>query len=317
MDAVAPNDWAERIGAAWRRSVQAILESGQLLIDAKAVLAHGEFQQMIERQLPFTASTARRLMAVARDPRLAKPEHVHALPPSWGTLYEITKLGDDAFAQAIESGTIRPDMQRRDIAQQVKRDRRNAVEAELASRIRALPQKRYGVIYADPEWRFEPRSRETGMDRAPENHYPTSATQEIMARPVADIAAEHCVLFCWATAPMLEDGLATVRAWGFQYKAHAIWHKIRAGNQQGTGYWFRGAHELLLVGVRGGVPCPAMGLQSGSVIAAPVGEHSAKPDLFAELIESYFPNLPKIELNARRARPGWDVWGNQAPEKSP
>ena len=31
-----------------------------------------------------------------------------------------------------------------------------------------MPDKRYGVIYADPPWQFEPYSRITGMDRAAE-----------------------------------------------------------------------------------------------------------------------------------------------------
>ena len=56
-------------------------------------------------------------------------------------------------------------------AKKVKREQR---ERELGAKIVALPQKKYGVIVADPEWRFEPWSRETGMDRAADNHYPTS-----------------------------------------------------------------------------------------------------------------------------------------------
>jgi N6-adenosine-specific RNA methylase IME4 len=33
------------------------------------------------------------------------------------------------------------------------------------------------------------------------------------------------------------------------------------------------------------------------------------------MIESYLPTLPKIELRARSVvpRPGWDVWGLEAP----
>jgi N6-adenosine-specific RNA methylase IME4 len=31
------------------------------------------------------------------------------------------------------------------------------------------------------------------------------------------------------------------------------------------------------------------------------------------MIEAHFPNVPKIELFARRARPGWDQWGAEAP----
>lgn len=198
----------------------------------------------------------------------------------------------------------------REDRQAEKKRAREAKERGLAARQRLLPDKRYGVIYADPEWRFEPYSRESGMDRAADNHYPTSETSDIVLRPVGDIADKDCVLFLWATAPMLPAALRVMAGWGFAYKSQLIWNKDRTG----TGYWFRNKHELLLVGTRGDVPAPAMGDQWPSVVDAPVEAHSAKPDVFAELIESYFPNLPKIELNARRARPGWDVWGLEAPE---
>lgn len=182
-------------------------------------------------------------------------------------------------------------------------------EQRLGQAQKALPQRRYGVIYADPEWRFETYSRETGMDRAADNHYPTSATDAICARPVGDIAADDAVLFLWATVPMLPDALRVMAAWGFIYKSHAAWIKDRPG----TGYWFRNRHELLLVGTKGNVPAPAPGMQLDSVFAAPLGPHSEKPDAAYEMIERYFPNLPKIELNARRERPGWIPWGNEAP----
>jgi hypothetical protein len=76
-----------------------------------------------------------------------------------------------------------------------KRELRARREAELGERQRALPDKCFGVIYADPPWRFEPYSRVTGMDRAADNHYPTSTLEEIKALAVASIAAPDCVLF--------------------------------------------------------------------------------------------------------------------------
>jgi hypothetical protein len=88
-----------------------------------------------------------------------------------------------------------------------KHARRATRERELAGRILELPDKRYSVILADPEWRFEPWSRESGMDRAADNHYPTSAAEVIAARPVASIAAEDRILFLWTTAPMLPQAL--------------------------------------------------------------------------------------------------------------
>ncbi len=57
----------------------------------KAALPHGEYLKMIEEDLPFNESTARKLVLIARDNRLTDRSHVNVLPPDWGTLYEITR----------------------------------------------------------------------------------------------------------------------------------------------------------------------------------------------------------------------------------
>lgn len=194
---------------------------------------------------------------------------------------------------------------------------RDAKEAALAEKIAAAnealnSEKRFGVIYADPPWRFEPYSRDTGMDRAADNHYPTMDLGDIVAMEVP--AADDCVLFLWATPPMLPQALAVMAGWDFEYRSHIIWNKDRIG----TGYWSRNKHELLLIGVRGNIPAPEPGTQPASVIDAPVGRHSEKPEIFAEEIERLYPNLPKIELFSRRARLGWFGWGAEAePEPEP
>ena len=44
-----------------------------------------------------------------------------------------------------------------------------------------------------------------------------------------------------------------------------------------------------------------------------VGKHSEKPEAILEMVEAYFPNVPKIELNRRGPpRDGWGAWGNEA-----
>ena len=106
-------DWIGRITAAWRSSTVGIIETGRLLIEARASLAHGEFEKMVGADLPFSASTARRLMTIANDHRIANRAHVHVLPPSWGTLYELTKLPDDVFEAKVADGTINPGMPRK------------------------------------------------------------------------------------------------------------------------------------------------------------------------------------------------------------
>jgi Protein of unknown function (DUF3102) len=96
-----------------RKTVEGFIGLGRMLIEAKDQLEYGDFTAMCERDLPFSARTAQRLMAIAEDQRL--PTHVSVLPPSWGTLYELTRLSDETFTRAIAEGAIRPDMERADV----------------------------------------------------------------------------------------------------------------------------------------------------------------------------------------------------------
>lgn len=190
-----------------------------------------------------------------------------------------------------------------------KKLRRAKKESDLAAKTEAasesLNTKLYNVIYADPPWRFSPYSRETGMDRAADNHYPTLPLEDITAMKVP--AADDCVLYLWSTVPMLRYAMAVIEAWGFEYRSAWCWGKDKAG----TGYWGRDKFELLLIAVKGDVPAPSPGTQPENLIQAPVGKHSQKPTAFRDIILELFPNLPKVELFARDKAEGWDTWGNE------
>lgn len=110
-----PEAWALRINAAWRRSLESIIETGRLLMDAKAQLKHGHWQNLIDSQLDFSADTAQRLMAIARDQRLTNPAHGRFLPRSYRTLHELTKLSDEEFDRGVQEQIIRPDMERKEV----------------------------------------------------------------------------------------------------------------------------------------------------------------------------------------------------------
>jgi N6-adenosine-specific RNA methylase IME4 len=239
----------------------------------------------------------------------------------------VIKSGDEDLINKVDRGDIpvslaakitdMPEDQRRKVLAStrpdtaIKKVMRENRERELAEAISDLPDVQFGVILADPPWKFATYS-EHGMDRSADNHYPTLNTDDICNLDVLSISAPNSVLFLWATAPMLPDAVEVMQTWGFSYKTHFIWVKDRMG----TGYWARNQHELLLVGTRGNVPAPAPGTQWPSVIDAPLGAHSSKPELFHELIEELFPNLPKIELNRRGVpRAGWAAWGLEVEEE--
>jgi N6-adenosine-specific RNA methylase IME4 len=169
--------------------------------------------------------------------------------------------------------------------------------------------RRYPLIYVDPVWHFQNYGEATGLHGAAAEHYPTMLTAEICALPVGDVATADAVLFLWTTNPHLPDALQVLGAWGFMYKTNIVWVKDKAG----LGFFVRGQHELLIIATRGDFPAPLPAARPPSVITAARREHSRKPDEVYELIERMYPSLPKIELFARHARPGWDTWGNQAP----
>jgi N6-adenosine-specific RNA methylase IME4 len=167
--------------------------------------------------------------------------------------------------------------------------------------------RRYAVLYADPPWHFEVYNEESGIERAAGNHYSTMSLDEICALPVPRLASSDAALFMWTTVPHLRESFDVLVAWGFEYKTNIVWVKEKIG----LGYFVRNQHELLLVATRGDMPLPSPGNRPSSVIDAPRREHSRKPDEAYELIERMYSELPKIELFARQARPGWDVWGNE------
>jgi N6-adenosine-specific RNA methylase IME4 len=264
-----------------------------------------------------------------RDAIAANPDAVK------DALAEILDRGDEPTRAALKR-VISPAVKViRSERQAEKKVRRGERETILAEKIRALPDGKFGVIVADPEWKFDVYSEETGMDRAAANHYPTSDLLTIMQRDIGSIAAKDAICFLWIPVSMLVEGICVLDAWGFalinrnvetgflepdksraRYVSSFAWLKEKII----TGYWTRGKHEVLLIATRGNPVAPAMGDQlpswlEGEAVVAASGEHSAKPEIFLEWIEKMWPNVPKIELNRRGpAREGWAVWGNEAEE---
>ncbi len=136
-----------------------------------------------------------------------------------------------------------------------------------------------------------------------------------MALPVREIAAAKSHLYLWSPNALLPDGLAVMKAWGFEYKGNIIWEKVRKDGEpdgRGAGVYFRNVTEILLFGVRGDnnrTLAPAR--SQVNLIRSQKREHSRKPDEIIPIIEKCSPE-PFIELLARGNRSGGDMWGNQA-----
>ena len=188
---------------------------------------------------------------------------------------------------------------RRDAAIIVNRDTREERRAEKIANMSEAAELSglFSIVYGDPPW-----TDEYGLnDHSAQLPYSLMSDAEIAALGVPRITAVNAMLFLWVLPHMFPTALEIMAAWGFSYRTHMVWKK----NRIGIGAYVRNQHELLLIGRKGAFPLPPESLRVGSVIEAPVTEHSKKPEIFAELIERWYPEAPKIELFRRgAARPG-------------
>jgi len=195
----------------------------------------------------------------------------------------------------------------------------------------------YGTILLDPPWQEHGGGK---SKRGCRRHYPTLPTAEMPAVIRGSgkfLPSERgCHLWMWVTDNFLTDGLWLIDQLGFRYVRTFQWIKLKAVTiipcttddaergyveanaleaarnalQYGLGQYGRGAHEMILLSVRGPTRLPGTANRQPSVFFATRTQHSRKPDEAFELIHYTSPG-PRIEFFARAARDGWDAWGNE------
>lgn len=217
--------------------------------------------------------------------------------------------------------------------------------------------KKFSVIVADPPWSFKDSLKMSDVKRSAQANYDTMTMQQIREMPVAEACDPAGAVLClWVPSSMLQEGLDTMKAWGFNHKQTYVWVKIKKHRFQnftkwikksilkhpqiaydkfayvravnaiidnlpnvdfsdelafGMGRLFRQTHEICLIGTRGKIHSQLANKSQRSVSFAENLRHSAKPDDLQESLETMFPKSRKLELFARRLRPGWTCLGNE------
>lgn len=173
----------------------------------------------------------------------------------------------------------------------------------------------FSTIVADPPWdvkRLEsPGSAGFGTQqsvlRSVPLEYPTMSVNEIAALPVKQKSNDDAHLYIWTINAYVRETYDIARAWGFEPSTLLYWLK------QPMGIGLGGAFSLCVE--------PILFCRRGRLAAKrrhdrnwwnwPRGRHSAKPEAFQTVVESVSPG-PYLELFARRRRPNWTTWGNDA-----
>lgn len=173
--------------------------------------------------------------------------------------------------------------------------------------------KKYKILYIDPPWEYNDECH--AGERGAIFKYPLMNMDELKKLPIDKIADDDCIMFLWVTFPKLdeifESGL--IKHWGFQYKTNAFtWVKRNRkglGWFTGMGRWTRSNAEICLLAVKGNPK--RINADVHSVINTRIEEHSKKPAITRDRIVQLCGDLPRIEIFARQAAPGWAAWGNE------
>lgn len=178
----------------------------------------------------------------------------------------------------------------------------------------------YDIVCIDPPW---PYYGLTHKDGAAAKHYDLMTQEDIKALPVRQLfRGKNGACFVWATSPKLDLAVDAIRAWGLHYRGVAFtWIKTR---QDGQVIGAQGVPptstkpkiELVLLATvkPTGRPFPLQSAKVDQLIFAPRTTHSEKPLESYQRMKDLYGDLPSVEIFSRRAIPGWDRFGNEAPE---
>jgi ParB/RepB/Spo0J family partition protein len=275
----------------WPEAVQFMLDKGWSKEETQKRVKDSEASTEKRRIALFVGKTSQRELKRMDDLRQQVAQNIEYedLKAEWLDWLNVNDPTDIKEFQA----------QRIEIEERVLERREAEEEAAKAQREITLPQ----LVLADPPWRYDFAQSDS---RQIENQYPSATVDEIIDH--SPETHHDCVLFMWATVAKLQEAFEVMQGWGFEYKTHAVWDKQKIG----MGYWFRGQHELLLVGTKGQASPPEEANRVSSVFSEGRGKHSKKPECVYQWLDTAFPNINKLEMYCRESRQGWVVFGNES-----
>jgi N6-adenosine-specific RNA methylase IME4 len=311
----------QAVAASLKQSVHHAIAAGELLLEAKEQIPHGEWLPWLSEHCGVTPRSAQGYMRLARN-RAELEANTQALAhltvegalkslaaPTLAISSLETEEARSTAMEAIESGT------------NIRTAVRGARKLDYNARIQAATPKplegTYRIILADCPWKYHGLNQADEYGHA-ERHYDCLDDKQLSEyrpgdgqRTVKELADKDAVLFLWVTAPMLERAFPIIKAWGFHYKTFFVWDKVK----HNVGFYNSVRAELLVIATRGScLPDSGKLIDSVQTIERS-NKHSEKPQEFYDIIESMYDHGRKLELFSRKARAGWDSDGNESDER--
>ena len=239
-------------------------------------------------------AAAQRMLAGKRNPEEPVPQGAAALQGrardragaavgvSGRTISVVKAVAKAApeLVPAMTEGTLLAKQALREVNARKGDERRAANAAKVATTppLEVLASGgKFSTIVADPPWSYENEGL-FGRGKPP---YIVMPDSEIKALPVGRLADEECHLYLWATNASLLRAFYVLEAWGFRYATTITWCKTTKSLEKpryGMGYYFRGATEHMLFGVKGSMRLKRFDCPTWFQAAGGPDGHSSKPE---------------------------------------
>ncbi len=203
---------------------------------------------------------------------------------------------------------------------------------------------KFNIFVADPAWSFTDELKMSNVKRGAASQYSVLDIEAIKNLKVSELSESDAMLDLWVPSSLLQEGLDTMNAWGFRQTQTHIWVKTKKFPLKSLynnivksikcsqkdilfsifenfsisdilscylGRLFRQTHEICLIGVRGKIYSHLKNKSQRSVHFGFNLKHSAKPEDLQNMLDLMFPSSKRLELFARRSRPGWVCIGNE------
>lgn len=87
---------------------------------------------------------------------------------------------------------------------------------------------KFQVIVSDPPWSFGDKLKMSDVPRGAAANYHLMTNSDIAGLDVKSLAdPDGCVLALWVPSSLLQEGLDTMKAWGFHQKQTYVWVKTK------------------------------------------------------------------------------------------
>lgn len=260
------------------------------LLDAESKI--GEIIKKIPKDNPEKANRTQGRIASVKELGFTQKQS-----EQFQQLAENKEIVEQVKAEAIENEDLPT---RTEVLNRIKSKNRTS---EIQSQKEAIGSLKnidglFDTIVVDPPWAYE-------RDYNPKSSRVASPYPEMQLKEIAEIklpAKDDCVLWLWTTHKFLPESFGLLKKWGFDYKATLIWNKEKIG----MGYWLRMQCEFCLLAIKGS-PIWDNKIER-DIISTPRGGHSAKPDVFYEMVNRICTGN-KLDYFARVKRKSWSVYG--------